>query len=168
MNPQTDNVFYATNAFTGETLPPAFPVHTEVEVNQAATAAANVARDFRRLSNSKRASLLRTIASELEARSDDIIARAHLETALPEARLTGEIARTANQLRLFADVVNSGSYHQVILDTPDPTRAPLPKPDIRRQQIALGPVAVFGASNFPLLSLLLVEIRLLPSQQVAR
>lgn len=150
MNPQTDNVFYATNAFTGETLPPAFPVHTEVEVNQAAAAAAKVARDFRRLSNSKRASLLRTIASELEARSDDIIARAHLETALPEARLTGEIARTANQLRLFADVVNSGSYHQVILDTPDPTRAPLPKPDIRRQQIALGPVAVFGASNFPL------------------
>ena len=65
MNPQTDNVFYATNAFTGETLPPAFPVHTEVEVNQAAAAAAKVARDFRRLSNSKRASLLRTIASEL-------------------------------------------------------------------------------------------------------
>ncbi|MDK9780677.1 aldehyde dehydrogenase (NADP(+)) [Vibrio sp. B172a] len=150
MNPQTDNIFYATNAFTGEALPLAFPVHTEVEVNQAATTAAKVARDFRRLSNSKRASLLRTIASELEARSDDIIARAHLETALPEARLTGEIARTANQLRLFADVVDSGSYHQVILDTPEPARTPLPKPDIRRQQIALGPVAVFGASNFPL------------------
>ncbi len=121
-----------------------------------------VARDFRRLSNSKRASLLRTIASELEARSDDIIARAHLETALPEARLTGEIARTANQLRLFADVVDSGSYHQVMLDTPEPARTPLPKPDIRRQQIALilSRYLVHPTSHW--LSLLLVEILLLP------
>lgn len=156
MNPQTHDViyesdiFYARNAFTGEPLPTAFPVHGKEEVAQAAHAAARIARDFRRLSNEKRASLLCSIASELEARSEDIVARAHLETALPDVRLKGEIGRTANQLRLFADVVKSGSYHQAIFDTPNPERQPLPKPDIRRQQIAIGPVAVFGASNFPL------------------
>ncbi|NMS48143.1 aldehyde dehydrogenase family protein, partial [Vibrio parahaemolyticus] len=101
-------------------------------------------------SNAKRASLLCSIASELEVKSEEIVARAHLETALPEARLSGEIGRTANQLRLFAEVVRSGNHHQAIFDTPNPNRQPLPKPDIRRQQIAIGPVAVFGASNFPL------------------
>ncbi|HGS5663926.1 TPA: aldehyde dehydrogenase (NADP(+)) [Vibrio parahaemolyticus] len=150
MNSQNSQVFYATNAFTGERLTTPFPVHGEMEVNQAAEAADKVARSFRRLSNEKRANLLCSIASELEARREDIVACAHLETALPQARLEGEVGRTANQLRLFADVVKSGSYHQAIFDTPNPERQPLPKPDIRRQQIAIGPVAVFGASNFPL------------------
>ncbi|MGR5131680.1 aldehyde dehydrogenase (NADP(+)) [Vibrio alfacsensis] len=150
MNHNTPNTFYATNAFTGEPLPDAFPVHGEKEVAQAAEAAAKVARQFRRLDNHKRASLLCSIASELESHSREIVTRAHLETALPDVRLNGEIGRTANQLRLFADVVRSGSYHQAIFDTPNPDRQPLPKPDIRRQQIAIGPVAVFGASNFPL------------------
>ncbi|BCB42538.1 aldehyde dehydrogenase [Vibrio alginolyticus] len=150
MNPQEPTTFYAVNAFTGEPLPTAFPVHVEQEVNQAASAAQSVAREFRQLSNAKRASLLCSIASELEVKSEEIVARAHLETALPEARLSGEIGRTANQLRLFAEVVSSGNHHQAIFDTPNPNRQPLPKPDIRRQQIAIGPVAVFGASNFPL------------------
>lgn len=120
MNSQNSQVFYATNAFTGELLTTAFPVHGEIEVNQAAEAAAKVARSFRRLSNEKRANLLCSIASELEARREDIVACAHLETALPQARLEGEVGRTANQLRLFADVVKSGSYHQAIFDTPNP------------------------------------------------
>lgn len=150
MNSQNSQVFYATNAFTGERLTTPFPVHGEMEVNQAAEAADKVARSFRRLSNEKRDNLLCSIASELEARREDIVACAHLETALPQARLEGEVGRTANQLRLFAEVVKSGSYHQAIFDTPNPERQPLPKPDIRRQQIAIGPVAVFGASNFPL------------------
>ncbi len=150
MNPQEPTTFYAVNAFTGEPLPIAFPVHGEQEVNQASSAAQSVAREFRQLSNAKRASLLCSIASELEVKSEEIVARAHLETALPEARLSGEIGRTASQLRLFAEVVRSGNHHQAIFDTPNPNRQPLPKPDIRRQQIAIGPVAVFGASNFPL------------------
>ncbi|MDF4856129.1 aldehyde dehydrogenase family protein, partial [Vibrio parahaemolyticus] len=150
MNSQNSQVFYATNAFTGERLTTPFTVHGEMEVNQAAEAADKVARSFRRLSNEKRANLLCSIASELEARREDIVTCAHLETALPQARLEGEVGRTVNQLRLFAEVVKSGSYHQAIFDTPNPERQPLPKPDIRRQQIAIGPVAVFGASNFPL------------------
>ncbi|MDG2820089.1 aldehyde dehydrogenase family protein, partial [Vibrio parahaemolyticus] len=134
MNPQEPTTFYAVNDFTGEPLPTEFQVHGEQEVNQAASAAQSVAREFRQLSNAKRASLLCSIASELEVKSEEIVARAHLETALPEARLSGEIGRTASQLRLFAEVVRSGNHHQAIFDTPNPNRQPLPKPDIRRQQ----------------------------------
>ena len=75
--------------------------------------------------------------------------RAHLETALPRPRLTGEVARTSNQLRLFADVAAEGSWVMARIDTADPQRTP-PKPDIRSMLRPLGPVAVFGASNFPL------------------
>src|SRR5262249_7428807 len=76
--------------------------------------------------------------------------RAEAESALPRPRLTGERARTIGQLKLFASLVREGSWVDAVIDAADPTRTPLPKPDVRRMLIPRGPVAVFGASNFPL------------------
>src|SRR5204863_7983969 len=75
--------------------------------------------------------------------------RGEQETALPRARLTGERARTTSQLKMFADIIREGSWVDATIDTADPNRAPAPKPDLRRMFRPRGPVAVFGASNFP-------------------
>jgi NADP-dependent aldehyde dehydrogenase len=79
-----------------------------------------------------------------------LIERVNAETGIPAVRAAGEAARTINQLRLFASVVRSGEAAQARLDTPDPARVPLPKPDLRQRSVPVGPVAVFAASNFPL------------------
>ncbi|MGR5288469.1 aldehyde dehydrogenase (NADP(+)) [Vibrio maritimus] len=142
--------FQAINAFTGEPLADDFPVHGKQDVDVACESAHEVARSFRQLSADKRAQLLDTIAAKLEQNASVIAERAHLETALPLVRLNGEIGRTANQLRLFSDVLKQGAWSRATLDTPNPARRPLAKPDIRKQHIAIGSVAVFGASNFPL------------------
>src|SRR3974390_720449 len=84
------------------------------------------------------------------ALGDDLIQRGHLETGLPEARLTGERARTVGQLKLFAQLAREGSWVDARIDHAIPDRQPVPKPDIRRMLIPLGPVVVFGSSNFPL------------------
>jgi NADP-dependent aldehyde dehydrogenase len=93
---------------------------------------------------------LRGLAQGLESARDPIAARAQSETGLPAARLQSEMGRTCGQLRLFADLVEEGSWVDARIDTADPARRPLPKPDVRSMRRALGPVAVFGASNFPL------------------
>src|SRR5690606_23324001 len=90
------------------------------------------------------------IAEEILALDSMLIARAESETGLPEGRLVGERGRTVGQLRLFAEVVEEGSWVNARIDTELPERTPLPRPDLRRMLIAIGPVAVFGASNFPL------------------
>src|SRR5690606_28540093 len=90
-----------------------------------------------------------TIASEIEALGDELLQRAHAETGLPMARLTGERARTTGQLRLFAQLVREGSWVDARIDRALPDRQPLPRPDIRRMLRPLGPVVVFGSSNFP-------------------
>src|ERR687895_310727 len=72
------------------------------------------------------------------------------ETGLPEPRLRGELERTAGQLEAFAAVLDAGDYVEAIVDTPDPDAVPIPRPDVRRILVPIGPVAVFGASNFPL------------------
>ncbi len=146
---QTEH-FAAINPATEATIAGLFPQHNSKDVDLAANAANEVAQQFRRTSPSDRAQLLRTIAQCLESERQAIVERAHLESALPLARLNGELSRTTGQLNLFANVVEGGLWQTAIFDTADPTREPLPKPDIRRQNIALGPVAVFGASNFPL------------------
>ncbi|POX38040.1 aldehyde dehydrogenase (NADP(+)), partial [Streptomyces sp. Ru73] len=79
-----------------------------------------------------------------------LVQRARLETGLSAARLTGEVARTTGQLRMFAEVLGEGSWHGARIDPAQPDRAPQPRVDIRQRRIPLGPVAVFGASNFPL------------------
>ncbi|MEZ8271191.1 aldehyde dehydrogenase (NADP(+)) [Vibrio splendidus] len=146
---QTDS-FAAINPATEQTIEGLFPQHNEQDVDLAAMAANEITQQFRRTSPINRAQLLRTIAECLEAKRVSIVERAHLESALPLARLNGELSRTTVQLNLFANVLEGGLWQDAIFDTANPERSPLPKPDIRRHNIALGPVAVFGASNFPL------------------
>ena len=98
---------------------------------------------------SARAAALRVVADALDARAPELIGLAQAETSLPEQRLTGEVARTTGQLRMFADGLEEGSWLDVIIDTADPDAAPVPRPDLRRVQVPLGPTLVFAASNFP-------------------
>src|SRR5699024_12386511 len=93
---------------------------------------------------------LNQIAANIEGAGDAIVERAMVETGLSETRLRGELARTTNQLRLFARVVREGNHHGARIDPAMPKRAPQPRLDIRQRTIPLGPVGVFGASNFPL------------------
>jgi acyl-CoA reductase-like NAD-dependent aldehyde dehydrogenase len=111
----------------------------------AATAAVPALRD-----RDKRIAFLRGAAARLRAAGDEILAVCMAETGLPEGRLRGELERTSSQLELFADVVEAGDYTEAIIDTADPDAVPIPRPDVRRMLVPLGPVAVFGASNFPL------------------
>src|SRR5579862_4623991 len=141
---------YATNPTTGEHLQPGFIPATVEEVDIAARLAAEAFDSYRRISGRDRGALLRTIATKIEAIAGDIIERAELETALTSARLETETARTVGQLRLFAQVADEGSWVNARIDLADPNRKPAPKPDIRSMLGPLGPVVVFGASNFPL------------------
>lgn len=112
------------------------------------TAAAAAAPVWRRSSASDRASWLRAAADALDANVAELVTIADEETRLGSARLTGEVARTSNQLRLFATVVEEGSYLELTVDDADGSATP-PRPELRRMLTALGPVAVFSASNFP-------------------
>lgn len=98
----------------------------------------------------ERAAFLRKIADQLEAIKEALIRTACEESHLPEGRITGELGRTTGQIRLFAKYVEEGTWLEVTIDHGDPERTPAPKPDLRRMLVPLGPVAVFGASNFPL------------------
>jgi alpha-ketoglutaric semialdehyde dehydrogenase len=143
-------VFYGINAATGEQLQPAYVSASRKEIDAAARLADEAFAGYSKLSDGERASFLRSIADGIQSISDQLVERAHLETALPVPRLQGEVARTANQLRLFAEVVEDGSWVDARIDTALPERKPLPRPDIRSMLQPLGPVVVFGASNFPL------------------
>jgi NADP-dependent aldehyde dehydrogenase len=97
-----------------------------------------------------RTALLRGAAARLRAAGDEIVATAEAETGLPESRLRSELERTCGQLEAFAALLAAGDHVEAIIDTPDPSATPIPRPDVRRMLVPLGPVAVFGASNFPL------------------
>ena len=131
-----------------------FPVGTPELVDRACNAAADAFEAYSRTSRAERAAFLRACADAIDARGDEITRIGSAETGLPTGRLQGERGRTVGQLRLFADHIEKGDqkggYLDVRRDAPDPDRAPLPKPDLRLMQRAIGPVAVFGASNFPL------------------
>ena len=141
--------FYATNPATAERMEPGFSVASEEDVAQACALASSVFDRYRATSNEQRARFLETIADNISALGDMAVARAQAETALPQARLAGEIVRTANQLRLFASELRDGRWEGLRIDRALPERKPLPRPDLRLRKIPLGPVAVFGASNFP-------------------
>jgi alpha-ketoglutaric semialdehyde dehydrogenase len=141
---------YASNPTTGQRLQPAFISATPEEVDLSARLAAEAFGIYRRVSGRDRGAFLRTIAAKIESIAEDVIERAGQETALPRARLQGETARTCGQLRLFAQVAEEGSWVNARVDRADPNRKPAPKPDIRSMLRPLGPVVVFGASNFPL------------------
>lgn len=143
-------IFHGVNPATGEKLRPAFYEASEQEVDKAVRAAEKAFPTFRSEQPSGRADFLDKIGEEIQALGDELIKRCLEETALPEARLVNERGRTINQLKLFADVVREGSWVEARIDTKIPDRKPVSKPDIRQMLIPLGPVGVFGASNFPL------------------
>jgi len=141
---------YAADPSTGQSLEPAFISASAEEVDLAAHLAANAFDVYRQVSGRARGAFLRAIAAKIESIAAEVIGRAALETALSHARLQGETARTCAQLRLFAQVAEEGSWVNARIDHADPDRKPAPKPDIRSMLRPLGPVVVFGASNFPL------------------
>ncbi len=138
------------DATTGEALPFHFTQATAQEVDAAAEAAARAYPLYRALPASKRAEFLDAIADELDGLGDDFVALTCQETALPAGRIQGERGRTSGQMRLFAKVLRRGDFHGARIDRAMPDRKPLPRPDLRQCRMGLGPVAVFGASNFPL------------------
>ncbi|QFT20174.1 Alpha-ketoglutaric semialdehyde dehydrogenase [Pseudomonas sp. THAF187a] len=138
------------DASSGEALPYTFIQATPEEVDAAAQAAAAAYPLYRNLSAVRRAEFLEAIADEIDALGDDFVALVTRETALPAARIQGERGRTSGQMRLFAKVLRRGDFYGARIDRAQPERQPLPRPDLRQYQIGVGPVAVFGASNFPL------------------
>src|SRR5580658_5305145 len=142
--------FHGVDPATGDQLEPAYRCATVEDLNAAADLADEAFAAFGKLSGQEKGRFLRSIAAGIEAISPELIERAHKETALPEARLKGEAARTMNQLKLFAQVIEEGSWVNARIDPAQPDRTPLPRSDIRSMMRPLGPVAVFGASNFPL------------------
>ena len=138
------------DASTGEPLPGYFHQASADEVDAAARAAAAAYPRYRNLSAEQRAQFLDAIADEIDALGDEFVATVCRETALPAARIQGERGRTSGQMRLFATFLRRGDFYGARIDRALPDRQPLPRPDLRQYRIALGPVAVFGASNFPL------------------
>jgi len=142
--------FTATAAADGAPLAPSFSIAGAAEVARACALAEAAFDPFRRLGPADRAHFLDAIADEILALGDALLERAHRETGLPVARLTGERARTMGQLKLFAEEIRDGSYAGVRIDSALPNRKPAARSDLRLRKIPVGPVAVFGASNFPL------------------
>ena len=140
----------SVDATTGQALPYDFYQATAQEVDRAACAAAAAYPAYKALSAERRAAFLDAIADELDALDDEFVALVCRETALPAARIAGERGRTSGQMRLFATVLRRGDFYAARIDQAQPERTPLPRPDVRQYRIGLGPVAVFGASNFPL------------------
>ncbi|HMO38581.1 MAG TPA: aldehyde dehydrogenase (NADP(+)) [Saprospiraceae bacterium] len=138
------------NPATQESLPGAFAVATEAEVAQAMQKAQSAWRVYRQVSGQQRGVFLRAIAEAIENQGDTLVQRAIAESGLPEGRILGERGRTCGQLRLFAQLVEEGSWVEATIDRAQPNRTPAPKPDIRKMLVAVGPVVVFTASNFPL------------------
>lgn len=141
---------YAINPATGAQLEPAYSLGSAADVERACQLAEQAFDAYRATLPGVRAQFLDTIARNIEALGDVLIERAMAETGLPKARLEGERGRTCNQLRLFAATIQAGEQNQPRIDPRLAERKPLPRSDIRQRRIPLGPVAVFGASNFPL------------------
>jgi NADP-dependent aldehyde dehydrogenase len=139
------NTTAGNNAVEDHTVPDTTPA----ELDAALAAAARAAGPLAALRPVERAALLRAAADALDAAAGELVPIAIAESSLPEARLTGEVARSSGQLRLFAAALEEGSYLEVIVDTADQDAAPVPRPDLRRMLVPLGPVLVFAASNFP-------------------
>ena len=142
--------FHGVNPATGETLATTYYDATQAEVDRAFALAEQAHREMKKRSRAERADLLDCIADKLQALGDEWLELAEAETGKPVGGLKFEAGRTTNQIRMFANFVREGSWTGARIEHADPERRPLPKPDTRMLRIALGPVAVFGASNFPL------------------
>ncbi|TDO54388.1 NADP-dependent aldehyde dehydrogenase [Kribbella sp. VKM Ac-2527] len=125
------------------------PDTTPAELEQALAVATSAAGPLAASAPAVRAGWIRAAADALDAAADELVPIAMRETSLPEARLRGEVARSTGQLRMFADALEEGALLEVTIDTADPQAKPVPRPDLRRVLVPLGPVLVFAASNFP-------------------
>lgn len=145
----TPGALRGINPATGQSLEPAFAEAGAADADRALQAAESAFNEYRLAPASKRAAFLSAIAARIET-DDALVTRANEETGLPLERLKGERGRTVGQLRLFAKLIEEGWWAGVRIDHADPARKPVPKPDLRRMLIPIGPVVVFAASNFPL------------------
>ncbi|MCC4298837.1 aldehyde dehydrogenase (NADP(+)) [Aurantimonas coralicida] len=141
---------HGLDAATGEKLEPAFGAAGPDDLEKACALAAEAFPIFRETDLEARAVFLETIAQNIMDIGDELVQRCVTETGLPQARVEGERGRTVGQLRLFAATVREGSFLEARIDPAMPDRKPMPRVDLRLRNVAVGPVAVFGASNFPL------------------
>ncbi|MBZ9782110.1 aldehyde dehydrogenase (NADP(+)) [Pseudomonas sp. REP124] len=148
--PASEGTMKALNPATNQTIEPAFALGGAADVNRAAILADEAFDHYSHTSLAERSAFLERIADNLDAVAPQLAARAALETGLPEAQLQGEAAKAATQFRQFAGVVRKGRFLHLAIDPAQPDRQPRPRMDHRLQKIAIGPVAVFGASNFPI------------------
>lgn len=146
----TRRTFYAYDPVSARPLAPEFSAAGEAEIDAACALAWSAFDAYRELPAERRAVFLEAIAQHILAQGEALLRRANEETALPLARLEGERTRTVSQLRLFAAELRAGEWLGLRLDPALPQRQPAPRPDLRQRKIPCGPVAVFGASNFPL------------------
>lgn len=142
--------YQVAEAATDETLVGEFTGATAEEVEAAMALAERASIAFSKVSGKDKAAFLRAVGENIVALDQLLVQRAMAEAGLPEGRIKGERGRTVGQLNMFATLLEEGSWIDARIDTPDPTRVPGPKPDVRRMLRAIGPVVVFGASNFPL------------------
>ncbi|MBA2918893.1 aldehyde dehydrogenase family protein [Sphingomonas sp. MAH-20] len=147
---ESDEHFDAVDPAIGEAIAPRFSAADAGHVEQACVLADAAAATFAATQPETRAMFLEEIADAILGIGDALMVRAMAETGLPRARLEGERGRTVGQLRMFAEHVRGGDWLHATIDSALPDRAPSARPDLRRRHVALGPVAVFGASNFPL------------------
>lgn len=147
---QGEETLLSYNPVDGSAFAESFAVASPDEVNQAVDKALAAFETYRANTPDKKADFLDAIADEIMALGDELVERACGESGLPAGRIQGERGRTCGQLKMFASLVREGSWVQAVIDTAQPDRAPIPKPDLRMMQIPIGPVVVFGASNFPL------------------
>jgi 2,5-dioxopentanoate dehydrogenase len=141
---------WALDPATAQRLEPVYASASPTEIDRAVELAAQASPVYAALSGKRKGAFLRAIADGLDAIQQQLAERAHLETALPMPRVLGEVSRTTMQLRVFAALVEEGSWVEARLDSPLPERQPLPRPALRSMMRPLGPVVVFGPSNFPL------------------
>lgn len=138
------------NPTDGSTFDESFVIATPSEIDKALQKATKAFATYRSIPTTQKADFLDAIADEIMALGDELVERACGESGLPAGRIQGERGRTCNQLKMFANLVREGSWVEAVIDNAIPDRAPIPKVDLRKMQIPIGPVVVFGASNFPL------------------
>ena len=146
----SDKSIYSTEAESLTNLPEAFSTASRDEVNSAVEKAHNAWRLYRNIPGEKKAVFLRLIAKGIEELDSNLVSRIMQETAYQEARVIVERNRTCAQLRMFAEIAASGSWKELVVDPAMPDRTPSPRPELKRKMFPIGPVVVFGASNFPL------------------
>lgn len=142
--------YQAIDPSTAKALEPVMGKATKAQVEAAVAAAHRDALAFAKMPAAQRAAFLRECATQIEALGDELTTRITQETGYPKGRGEGERARTCGQLRMFANSLDAGEFVDARIDTAQPDRAPVPRPDLRFMQHAIGPVAVFAVSNFPL------------------